>query len=144
MADRVRTAVVTGAGGIIGRASCRRLLEDDYRILAVDIDKDAGAALLEDVGAGDQLEFHAADVTTEADVEGYVRQAIDRLGVIDAFFNNAGIEGSVAPIAAHPIDAFDRVMAVNVRGVFLGLKHVMAAMAASGEAASSTPLRWPG
>src|SRR5829696_8284414 len=132
MADRVSTAVVTGAGGIIGRACCRRLLEDGYRILAVDLDKDAGAALLEELGAGDRLEFHAADVTVEADVEGYVREAADRLGGIDAFFNNAGIEGVVAPIAEHPIEAFDRVLAVNVRGVFLGLKHVMRAMAGAG------------
>ena len=132
MADRVSTAVVTGAGGVIGRACCRRLLEDGYRILAVDLDKDAGAALLEELGAGDRLEFHAADVTVEADVEGYVREAADRLGGIDAFFNNAGIEGVVAPIVNHPVDALDRVLAVNVRGVFLGLKHVMAVMAGRG------------
>jgi NAD(P)-dependent dehydrogenase (short-subunit alcohol dehydrogenase family) len=54
------------------------------------------------------------------------------LGGIDAFFNNAGIEGAVAPTTAYPTDTFDKVISVNLRGVFLGLKYVMAAMEANG------------
>jgi 3alpha(or 20beta)-hydroxysteroid dehydrogenase len=132
MVDRSKRAIVTGAGGVIGKACCRQLLEDGYRVLAVDIDKEAGAALLDELGGGDSLVFESADVTNEADVEGYVRRAFDLGDGIDGFFNNAGIEGTVAPIVSMPVEIFDNVVAVNLRGVFLGLKHVMPAMAAGG------------
>jgi NAD(P)-dependent dehydrogenase (short-subunit alcohol dehydrogenase family) len=98
----------------------------------VDVDESAGKALLDDLDVADRLSFVAADVTDEAAVVRYVAEARDRLGRIDGFFNNAGIEGDVAPIPAYPIEAFDRVVAVNLRGVFLGLKHVIGAMATSG------------
>ena len=132
MSERTKRAVVTGGAGVIGKACCRRLLADGYGVLAVDLDKDLGAVLVEELDAGDQLTFHASDVTNELDVEGYVQQAIATFGGIDAFFNNAGVEGLVAPIVSYPVDAFDRVIAVNLRGVFLGLKYVMAAMAQGG------------
>jgi len=54
------------------------------------------------------------------------------MGGVGAFFNNAGIEGTITPLTEQPVDAFDKVVAVNLRGVFLGLKHVMRHMAASG------------
>ena len=69
-----------------------------------------------------------ADVTQPEQVQRFVQTAIERYGGIDVFFANAGIEGVVAPITDYPDDVFDRVMAVNVRGVWLGLKYVMAQM----------------
>ena len=63
---------------------------------------------------------------------GYVAAALDAHGKVDALFNNAGVEGPVAPLVDYPTDDFDRVMAVNVRGVWLGLKHAGPAIAASG------------
>ena len=124
--------VVTGAAGEIGTACCRRLLEAGHRLVAVDLDEAAGKTLLEALDGGDRITFVAADVTDEDAVAGYAAEATARLGRIDGFFNNAGVEGAVAPIPAYPTDVFDRVLAVNVRGVFLGLKYVMAAMAADG------------
>jgi NAD(P)-dependent dehydrogenase (short-subunit alcohol dehydrogenase family) len=124
--------VVTGAAGEIGAACCRRLLAAGHRLVAVDLDEAAGKALLETLEGGDRLAFVAADVSDEDAVAGYVAEATERLGRIDGFFNNAGIEGTVAPIPAYPTDVFDQVVAVNLRGVFLGLKHVMGAMAADG------------
>ncbi len=132
MANGARGIVVTGAAGEIGTAACRHLLDGGHRVVAVDIDEPAGKALLESLDGGDQLSFVAADVTDEGAVARYVADASARLGRIDGFFNNAGIEGEVAPIPAYPTDVFDRVVAVNLRGVFLGLKHVMGAMAATG------------
>ena len=61
-------------------------------------------------------------------MESYVEAARERFGGIDCFFNNAGIEGLVTPLTEYPQDDFDRVLGVNVRGVWLGLKHVGAAM----------------
>jgi 3alpha(or 20beta)-hydroxysteroid dehydrogenase len=127
-----RGIVVTGAAGEIGAACCRRLLATGHRVVGVDIDEAAGKALLESLDGDDRVTFVAADVTDEDGVAGYVAEATARLGRIDGFFNNAGVEGAVAPIPAYPTEVFDHVLAVNVRGVFLGLKHVMAAMAADG------------
>jgi len=69
-----------------------------------------------------------ADVTRSADVKAYVKAAIDNYGRIDCFFNNAGIEGKVAPIAEYDEAVFDAVIGVNLKGVFLGLRHVLPEM----------------
>ena len=69
-----------------------------------------------------------ADVTKSADVQAYVKAALDTYGRIDCFFNNAGIEGKVAPTADYDEAVFDAVIGVNVKGVFLGLRHVLPEM----------------
>jgi len=73
-----------------------------------------------------------ADVTLEEDVQRYVKTAVQHFGAIDVFFNNAGVEGRRAPIVEIDVTDFDRVMAVNVRGVLLGLKHILPVMIAQG------------
>jgi NAD(P)-dependent dehydrogenase (short-subunit alcohol dehydrogenase family) len=70
----------------------------------------------------------AADVTLEDDVAGYVSAAIDKFGTIDVFHNNAGVEGEISPITKYSLEAFRKVIDVNVIGVFLGLKHVLPVM----------------
>ena len=125
-------AVVTGAGGAIGAAVCRRLLGDGHRVLGVDVDESSLEVLAKELDVGDRFASRRADVTVEPDVEAYVGDAVERFGGIDAFFNNAGIEGKVAPLTELPVEAFDQVMAVNVRGVFLGLKHVLRVMGTAG------------
>src|SRR6202035_1963774 len=70
----------------------------------------------------------AADVTREDEVAEYVRAALDTSGTIDVFYNNAGIEGDIAPIPNYSVETFRRVLDVNVVGVFLGLKHVLPVM----------------
>ena len=76
---------------------------------------------------GDAL-FVAADVTKSADVQAYVKAALDAYGAIDCFHNNAGIEGSVATTAEYDEAMFDAVMSVNVKGVFLGMRHILPVM----------------
>ena len=73
-----------------------------------------------------------ADVTKEEDVEKYVKETVDYFGKIDIFFNNAGIVGKTAPIVEQDVEEFDKVMNVNARGVFLGLKHVLKVMTKQG------------
>jgi NAD(P)-dependent dehydrogenase (short-subunit alcohol dehydrogenase family) len=87
----------------------------------------AGAAAAADEAGGQAITVEA-DVTKASDVERYVEEAKRRFGGVDIFFNNAGIEGSVIPLTEFPEDVFDRVMAVNVKGVFLGMKVVARAM----------------
>ena len=69
-----------------------------------------------------------ADVTQEDEVAEYVRAAVDKFGTIDAFYNNAGIEGDIKPIPEYSLESFRRVLDVNVVGVFLGMKHVLPVM----------------
>ena len=126
-----QVAVVTGAGGAIGRAVSLLLAEAGAKVLAVDADRSAGSETTDRVvEAGGSAHFVEADVSRPEDVAAYVRTAMEVWGRIDIFMNNAGRQGPVLPIVECPDDAFDAVMAVNVRGVFLGLKHVLPVMIA--------------
>ncbi len=119
-----RTAVVTGAGGQIGRATAVRLAGEGARVLVVDRDE---AGVQETVAAiGAAAQGCVADVTDPAAIARYAAEgAALGGGRIDAFFNNAGIVGAVAPIEQYPVEEWDRVFSVNVRAVFLGLKEVL-------------------
>ncbi|MDQ6671334.1 MAG: SDR family oxidoreductase [Chloroflexota bacterium] len=120
-----KVIVITGAAGGIGRATAARFAGEGARVVLVDL---AGAPLDEAVaaveGANGLLLVVQADVTRSEDVARYVAEAVSRFGTIDGFFNNAGIEGAVAPLVDYPEDVFDRVIAVNLKGVWLGMKHV--------------------
>ncbi|WP_433503028.1 SDR family NAD(P)-dependent oxidoreductase [Pseudonocardia halophobica] len=119
-----RTAVVTGAGGEIGRAVVDRLVAEGAAVLAVD-------RVVVPPAPG--VHPHVADVTDPAAVAGYAEAgAALGGGTIDLFVNNAGIEGTVARLEDLAVEDFDRVQAVNVRGVFLGLKHVLPRMVRGG------------
>jgi NAD(P)-dependent dehydrogenase (short-subunit alcohol dehydrogenase family) len=123
-----KTAVVTGAAGVIGAASVRLLAERGARIVAVDRRIQDLEAVIRELPASAEALAITADVTVEDDVANYVRATLDRFGSIDVFFNNAGIEGEVKPITEYSLAAFRRVLDVNVVGVFLGVKHVLAVM----------------
>jgi NAD(P)-dependent dehydrogenase (short-subunit alcohol dehydrogenase family) len=126
-----RIVVITGGAGGIGRVMARRFLDEGARVVLVDLKEQDLAEAARELDAGERLATLAADVTDEAGVKDYADQAVDRFGRIDVFVNNAGIEGKVAPITEQTAEDFDQVMAVNLRGVFLGLKHVMAKMQAA-------------
>jgi NAD(P)-dependent dehydrogenase (short-subunit alcohol dehydrogenase family) len=132
MPDRIRmdgkVAVVTGAAGVIGTATMRLLAERGARIVAVDRRQQDLQATIKDLPASAQALAVTADVTSEDEVAEYVRAAVDRFGTIDAFYNNAGIEGDIAPITKYSLESFRRVLDVNVVGVFLGMKHVLPVM----------------
>lgn len=121
-----KVALVTGGANGIGRAVCLGVAQRGGKVAIVDRDAEAGQALAAEIGAS--AIFRAADVTRAAEVEDYVRATLEAFGRIDAFHNNAGIEGKVAPTAEYEEAAFDAVMGVNVKGVFLGLRHVLPVM----------------
>jgi NAD(P)-dependent dehydrogenase (short-subunit alcohol dehydrogenase family) len=128
-----KVVVITGAAGGIGRATALRLAAEGADLVLVDrhpagLD-DARRAVEK---AGPAPLAVEADVTRAGDVDGYVARAVDWRGRIDGFFNNAGLLGAVASLTEYPEDVFDRVMAVNVKGVWLGLRAVGAAMARTG------------
>jgi NAD(P)-dependent dehydrogenase (short-subunit alcohol dehydrogenase family) len=132
MPDRIRldgkAVVVTGAAGVIGRATMRLLAERGARIVAVDRRENDLRAAIEDLPASAQAFALSADVTLEDEVASYVRAAVEKFATIDVFYNNAGIEGDIVPITQYKLETFRRVLDVNVVGVFLGLKHVLPVM----------------
>jgi NAD(P)-dependent dehydrogenase (short-subunit alcohol dehydrogenase family) len=128
-----KVALITGAGNGIGRAAAVGFAARGAKVVVVDRDQAAGEATVGILRQqGGDAHFVAADVTRSAEVQNYVKLALDTYGSIDCFYNNAGIEGSVAPTHQYDEDMFDRVMAVNVKGVFLGLRHVLPVMIKQG------------
>ncbi len=124
-----KIALVTGGGGGIGRAASLALAAEGARVMVVDVDGAAAAATAQAVRArGGAAEALEADVRRAEQVQRYVRQTLERFERIDIFLNNAGIEGTVAPVAEYPEEVFDQVMAVNLKGVFLGLRYVLPGM----------------
>lgn len=126
-----RVVVVTGAAGGIGVAVCERLVEEGARVVAVDADGSAAGRLVQAFDR-DRAVAVTADVATEEGTDSYVSAAVAAFGRIDAFHNNAGIEGSRAPIVDGDVANFDRVIAVNLRGVYLGLRAVLRQQRAQG------------
>jgi len=126
-----KTAIITGAGGDIGQAALRRFVSEGALVLAVDLDEASLSDAVRELG-DDRVFPQPADVTRSDDMERCVDAALLRFGKLDIALLNAGIEGEVAPITDYDEDVFDRVIAVNVRGVWLGLKYVMKAMAPAG------------
>jgi len=120
-----RVAVVTGAASGIGRATAERLARDGWSVVAADANADALDGLADDVAAV------TADVTTEAGNAAMVEEAQRRFGRLDGLVLNAGV-ASRGAVDAESMDAFDRVLAVNVRGVVLGLRAALPALRATG------------
>ena len=127
-----KVAVVTGAGGGIGRAVSLALADAGASVLVVDLARDSGMETEAQIrNKGGTAKFVAADVSRSEDVVNYVAAAREAWnGRIDIFMNNAAWQGTIQPLVDYPDELFDKVMAINVRGVFLGLKHVLPLMIA--------------
>ncbi len=125
-----KVALITGAANGIGAAAARRFVAEGARVMLVDRDAAALAPLAAEFGAA--AASHAGDVTQEATAPAYVAAALERFGKLDVALLNAGIEGDIGAIADLPVASFDRVLATNVRGVWLGLAAVMPAMRQGG------------
>jgi NAD(P)-dependent dehydrogenase (short-subunit alcohol dehydrogenase family) len=131
-----QVTLVTGAGGDIGRAIALRLARVSAAVGIIDIDEGAAAETARLVNAtGCKAMAIRADVSSGSETAAFVKAVEDRFGPIGIFANNAGIEGVVAPLHEYPDDTFDRLLQVNVKGVFLGLKHVLAKMIPRGRGA---------
>ena len=122
-----KVAVITGATGGIGSAAARLFADEGARVALVDLDEAALRQTASSIGE-DKASYTVADVTQPDQTQAYINAAVERWGGIDILLANAGIEGVLSPITDYPIDIFDRVMAVNVRGVWLGIKYAAPAI----------------
>lgn len=122
-----KVAVITGGAGGIGQAAARQFTSEGASVVLVDREEAALQEIVSSIGE-DKASFVVADVTQDDQTENYVKSAIERWGGIDIYLANAGIEGAVSPIPDYPGDMFDQVIAVNVKGVWLGLKYVIPVM----------------
>jgi NAD(P)-dependent dehydrogenase (short-subunit alcohol dehydrogenase family) len=124
-----KVVIITGAAGVIGKATARLFVEEGAKIVLVDLfKKDLEKAAQElSLKEGEYL-LAEADVTKEEDVENYIQQTVDTFGRVDVLFNNAGIEGEVSDIKDTTVSNMQNVLNVNVTGVFLGLKHAIKVM----------------
>jgi NAD(P)-dependent dehydrogenase (short-subunit alcohol dehydrogenase family) len=131
-----KAAIITGAGSGIGRATAKRLVRDGAHVMLVDVDGVALAAVREDMlGDGvstDRILLSVADVSIPEEVATYVAETRRGFGRLDILVNNAGILGAVMQTHLYDDQEFDRIFAINVRGVWLNLKYALAEMLRDG------------
>ena len=129
-----KVAIITGAGSGMGRVAAQMFAAEGAKVIVAEYDGQGGNETVRLVAdAGGQATFVQADVSQEADARRMVEEAVSAYGRVDVLYNNAGI----MPEADHSVidtdvDTWDRVMAVNLRGVFLGCKHAIPRMVEQG------------
>jgi 3-oxoacyl-[acyl-carrier protein] reductase len=123
-----KVALVTGGASGLGAGICRRFAAEGASLVVADCDADGGAAIARELGAV----FVAADVSIEADARRMIAAAVDRFGRLDILVNNAGAPQPPTAIAETTEADFDRLMAVNVKAIFLAAKHAVPVMRRQG------------
>jgi NAD(P)-dependent dehydrogenase (short-subunit alcohol dehydrogenase family) len=124
-----KIALVTGAGSGIGRQTALVMAREGAAVVVSDVNEEGGHETVDMVSqAGGEAHFIAADVSQESEVAALVDGTVARYGRLDCAHNNAGIGGPLVPLADYPTDEFDRVLSVNLRGVFLSMRYQLAHM----------------
>ena len=135
MAKRLagKVAVITGAARGIGAATARLFAREGASVVLADMLEEQGKAVAAEIKkAGGKAEFVHCDVTKSNDVKNAISSAVRLYGKLDILFNNAGIIGVTADLANYPEEDFDRVLSVNLKGYFLGLRHAIPEMLKNG------------
>jgi NAD(P)-dependent dehydrogenase (short-subunit alcohol dehydrogenase family) len=135
MAGRVagKVALITGGGSGIGRATAQIFAREGAKVVVADIVVAGGEETVQLIkAAGGEAVFVKADVARTTDVEAMVKKAVDTYGRLDCAFNNAGIEGVIRPTAEYGEEQWDRVLAVNLKGVWLCMKYEILQMLKQG------------
>lgn len=127
------TAIVTGGSTGIGRSAAERFAEEGARVVVADVNAEGGKRTVERItDGGGEATFVEADVSDPDDAEATVDAAVETYGGLDFAFNNAGIEGERDPAADQSLENWERVVGVNLKGVFLGMKYQIPTMLEGG------------
>ena len=128
-----RVALVTGAGSGIGREIARAYAGEGARVVVSDVNEAGAEETIDGIrAAGGEAAFVRADVSKPEENAALVRAAVERYGALHVAANNAGIAGAAAPTPDYPLEAWERVLAVNLSGVFYGMRAEIPAMLEAG------------
>ena len=126
-----KVAIITGGAAGIGKSTAALFLKEGASVMLVDINKEKLESTSKELDS-QHLAYCVADVSNPADVERYTVETLSKFGKINLFFNNAGIEGSSSSIEDYPNEVFDKVIAVNLKGIWYGCKYVIPKMVEGG------------
>ncbi len=128
-----KVVLITGGAGAIGSAAARRFAAEGGHVVILDRDRKKAAALADELGkTGTRALAIAADVGAKSEVEYALAEAVKHFGRLDVLFNNAGIAGKVAPVHELPVEDWDEIIRINLRGIFLVQAAALRAMIAAG------------
>jgi len=134
MRVRNKVTIITGASSGMGAAEARLFAREGARVVLADVMEEPGRALAQEIEAGGgEAAFERLDISSESDWERVVEATVERFGPLDILVNNAGMTGSGVP-EVDSIDLFDRLVAVNLRGAFLGIRAAVKQMDGRGGA----------
>lgn len=128
-----KVCVITGAAGGIGQATAELFLSHGASLMLVDLKEDDLKKISRNMDA-ERVAFFAADVSKAGDTRKFTEATLSKFGRIDVVFLNAGIEGKFLSISEYPEDVFDRIIAVNLKGVWLGCQNLLPVMSKGGSA----------
>jgi cyclopentanol dehydrogenase len=124
-----KVALVTGGARGQGKAEAELFAEEGATVVVTDVLADEGRAVADGiVSAGGEATFHEHDVAEEAEWERVVEATLDEFGSLDVLVNNAGVIGSMATVTEETVEDWERTIAINQRGVWLGMKHAIPPM----------------
>lgn len=128
-----KVAIITGGGGGIGRATALRFAQEGAKVFVTDVNEKAAEETTDLLNEeGFEADFTTCDMSNSDDVEEMVRHCLDRFGKIDVLFNNAGVGSMEMKVPDVSIEDWQRVMNINVNGVFYGMKYVIPHMTSGG------------
>jgi len=125
-----KVAVITGGASGMGEATAKLFVQEGARVVIGDVQDDKGRAVASSIGP--ECVFVRTDVSSSEDVRALVKTAADRFGRLDVMYNNAGIGGGEGSILECTEETFDRIIAVDLKAVWLGMKHALPYLLASG------------
>lgn len=117
-----KVALITGAAGGIGSTTAKLFLEEGAQVMLADLDKDALKEVADDLGNPEQIDYIECDVSSLDDNIKAVNKTVESFGGLDILLANAGIEGVVKPIVDYPVDTFEKVLDINIKGPFYAIK----------------------
>ena len=128
-----KVAIITGAGSGIGKSTALLFAKEGAKVIVSDISEANGKSVVEEIKkSGGEAFFVKADSSKAADHEALVKQTIEKYGALDIAVNNAGIGGPLGVTGEYPIDGWQKVIDINLSGVFYGLRYQIPAMLPKG------------